>query len=73
MCEAIEGIRNEGERIGIIKGERQGIIKGEIEGARKANIETAKKIIALGKLSFDEIAAICNLTPEEVGELAREV
>jgi len=69
MCEAIEGIRNEGERIGIIKGERQ----GEIKGARKANIETAKKIIALGKLSFDEIAAIYNLTPEEVRELAREV
>jgi len=56
MCEAIKGMRED----------------ARIEGARDANTETARKVLALGKLSFDEIATICNLTLEEVKKLAEE-
>ena len=77
MCKAIQEMREdarlEGENIGLIKGRNEGLIEGRSEGARDANIETAKKVIALGKLSFDEIAAIYNLTPEEVQKLAEEI
>ena len=63
----------EGRNEGLIEGRKEGLIEGRSEGARDANIETAKKVIALGKLSFDEIAAIYNLTPEEVQKLAEEI
>jgi hypothetical protein len=56
MCEAIKGMRED----------------ARIESARDANTETARKVLALGKLSFDEIAAIYNLTLEEVKKLAEE-
>jgi hypothetical protein len=88
MCEAIKGMREdarmEGRNEGLIAGRNEGLIAGRneglitgrteglIEGARDANIETARKVLALGKLSFDEIAAIYNLTLEEVKKLAEE-
>jgi hypothetical protein len=53
--------------------ENSEIYSGLIEGEINANTETAKKAIELGKLSFEEIAAICNLTLEEVQELASQV
>ena len=65
MCKAIQEMREDAR----LEGENMGIIKG----ARDANTETAKKVLALGKLSFDEIAAIYNLTPEEVQKLAEEI
>jgi hypothetical protein len=65
MCKAIQEMREDARL--------EGRNEGRSEGARDANTETAKKVIALGKLSFDEIAVICNLTPEEVQKLAEEM
>jgi predicted transposase YdaD len=81
MCKAIQEMREdarlEGRNEGLIEGRNEGLIEGRnegrSEGARDANIKTAKKVIALGKLSFDEISAIYNLTPEEVQKLAEEI
>jgi hypothetical protein len=77
MCKAIQEMREdarlEGRNEGLIEGRNEGLIEGRNEGARDANTETAKKVIALGKLSFDEISAIYDLTPEEVRKLAEEI
>jgi predicted transposase YdaD len=85
MCEAIKGIREDGRNEGLIEGRNEGLIQGRsegliegrneglIQGKINANTETAKKAIELGKLSFEEIAAICNLTLKEIQEIAENM
>ena len=65
MCKAIEGIKEDARL--------EGKIEGKIEGARENSLETAKKAIALGKMTFEEIADIFNLSLAEVKELASKI
>jgi len=58
MCEIWEEIRREGEA--------RGETKGKLEAARNM----AAGMLALGKLTIEEIAAISHLSPEEVRSLA---
>lgn len=62
MCVAIVGIREDGK----IEGRAEGRAEGKTEG----KIETAKKMIALGKLTFEEIAECTDLSIEKIKELA---
>ena len=54
MCKAMEEMRNE----------------AAIEATQKNNIEKALRLIHLGKLSFEEIALVCDLSVTAVTELA---
>ena len=55
---------------GRIDGIEEGIEKGIIEGSKQTSIETAKKLLALGKLSIDDIAESTSLPIETIKELA---
>ena len=68
MCQAIRDLRNEAIAEGEIKGEKKGIEKGKREEALKI----VKNLIALGSISFEEIAKVTGLTLEEVKSLANE-
>ena len=62
MCVAITGIREDG-RI-------KGMAEGRAEGKTESRIETAIRMIARGKLPFEEIAEDTDLPLEKVKELA---
>ena len=53
---------------GRIDGIEEGIEKGIIEGSKQTS--TAKKLLALGKLSIDDIAESTSLPIETIKELA---
>ena len=44
--------------------------KAAAEATKKNNIEKAVRLISLGKLSFEEIALVCDLSVSAVSELA---
>ena len=56
MCKAIQGIKED----------------ARLEGARENSIETAKKVLALGKLTLEEVALIYNLSIDDVKQLVAE-
>ena len=60
MCKAIQGIKEDAR------------LEGRLEGARENSIETAKKVLALGKLTLEEVALIYNLSIDDVKQLAAE-
>lgn len=53
MCKAMEDMRNEAAR----------------EAARENTLQLAKNMLALNKLSYDEIAKVTGLTVDEIKEL----
>ena len=50
--------------------EERGMIKGLEQGAQQAKLDNALRMIAGGKLSFEEIASYTDLPLEKVQELA---
>ena len=63
MCEIMEKIRAEGVE--------EGREAGRAEGKREVAIRLAQKLIARGRLSFEEIAEDTGLTLEQIEELAK--
>ena len=73
MCEKLERYCAEREKAVKIKsemiGEKRGEKEGEKKGEAKTRIENAKKMIALGKLSLEDISICSGLSLSEVKEL----
>ena len=55
---------------GMIKGREAGRAEGLEQGAQQAKLDNALRMIAGGKLSFEEIASYTDLPLEKVQELA---
>ena len=53
MCKAMEDMRNEAAR----------------ESAREKTLQLAKNMLALNKLSYDEIAKVTGLTIDQIKEM----
>jgi predicted transposase YdaD len=58
------------EERGMIKGREAGILEGRQEGAEQNKLENALRMIAGGKLTYEEIASYTDLPLEKVQELA---
>ena len=74
MCELMEKFgerkmeegRMEGREAGLIEGRAEGRVEGRMESARR----TAAALLALGKLTFAQIAEATQLPMEEVERLS---
>ena len=54
---------------GMEAAEKKGIKKGKEEGEKQAKLAIARKLKAAGNMTFDEIAKITDLTPDEISQL----
>ena len=65
MCNLSQGVRAEGEALGIVKGEAMGIAKGEL----KERLKNVKAIMDSLKVSAIEAMNILKFSPEEQQKL----
>ena len=65
MCNLSQGVRAEGEALGIVKGEAMGIAKGEL----KERLKNVKAIMDSLKVSALEAMNILKFSPEEQQKL----
>jgi len=78
MCELMEKFgerkmeegRMEGREAGLIEGRAEGRIEGRVEGRMESARRTAAALLALGKLTFAQIAEATQLPMEEVERLS---
>ena len=68
-AEREKAVKIKSEMIGEKRGEKKGEKEGEKKGEAKTRIENAKKMIALGKLSLEDISICSGLSLSEVKEL----
>ena len=69
MCNLSQGVRAEGEAIGIAKGEAMGIAKGEAMGELKERLKNVNAIMDSLKVSALDAMNILQFSPEEQQEL----
>ena len=69
MCNLSQGVRAEGEAIGIAKGEAMGIAKGEAMGELKERLKNVNAIMDSLKVSALDAMNILQISPEEQQEL----
>ena len=73
MCNLSQGVRAEGEALGIVKGEALGIVKGEAmgiaKGELKERLKNVKAIMDSLKVSAIEAMNILKFSPEEQQKL----
>ena len=69
MCNLSQGVRAEGEAIGIAKGEAMGIAKGEAMGELKERLKNVNAIMDSLKVSALDAMNILKISPEEQQEL----
>ena len=67
MCEAIQGLINDGIAEGIAKG----IVKGEAKGIQSEKRETALRMVELG-FSTQQIAQVLKLSEDDVLKLIQK-
>ena len=60
----------QGRAEGIVEGRAEGIVEGRAEGKNEEKISLARKLISLGSMSREEIAALTELPIEQINKLA---
>ena len=60
-------------RIILNQGISQGISQGKMLGMDEANKKTADRMLKSGKFTIEEVAEYCDLTVEEVGQIAENL
>ena len=74
MCELMEKFGEKKMEEGRIEGRESGLLEGRIEGRVEGRMESARRtaaaLLALGKLTFAQIAEATQLPMEEVERLS---